>query len=258
LDGLSVGLPWPVVAWLVAGALVLAGAVAVDARERDQSAPLWFILTLVFPLFGALAYLVLRAPQEAAARGTAVARGAAAPPPRAVGETAAEEVDAAPSGPPAATGGGHGGPTEWRRDVGVLPTPSRVENLGVSAVPPRHPSRSQRGLPPWLLGAVLALIVLVAGGGFLLSRVAPSLGTPAVTPTVVPTPTAAPQAAAETPAAEAAAEPTREPTTYTVEPGDSLGSIAEQFNTTVEALLEANNLDNPDLLVVGQRLVVPQ
>jgi spore germination protein len=45
---------------------------------------------------------------------------------------------------------------------------------------------------------------------------------------------------------------------YTVEPGDSLGSIAEQFNTTVDALLEANNFDNPDLLVVGQRIIVPQ
>jgi hypothetical protein len=260
VDGLSVGLPWPVVAWLVAGALVLAGAVAVDARERDQSAPLWFILTLVFPLFGALAYLVLRAPRAATTRSAApVARESAAPTARGGATAAAEESAVAPSpGPAAASSAGHSGPAEWRRDVGVLPASGRVENLGVSAVPPRHSSRSQRRLPPWLLGAFLALVVLVAGGGFLLSRVVPSLGTPAATPTVVPAPTAAPQAAVEAPAAEAGAEPTRESTMYTVEPGDSLGSIAEQFNTTVDALLEANNFDNPDLLVVGQRIIVPQ
>src|SRR4051812_36187421 len=60
MDFIGNGIVWPLLAWGVAGALILAGAVAVDARERGQSASLWFVLALLFPGFGALAYLVLR------------------------------------------------------------------------------------------------------------------------------------------------------------------------------------------------------
>jgi len=263
LDGPSVGPPWLLIAWLCAGALVLAGAVAVDARERGQSASLWFILALVFPPFGALAYLVLRAPREASAGQAAAAapRPAAAArpegPERAPAPRPAESAERGPAASPGPAAGASGA-AEWRRDVGVLPAAPSVENLGVSAVPPRHSSRARRGVPPWLVGGLLALVVLVAGGGYLLTHLVPSLGEPAATPTVVPTAAPAAEAAPEAAAPEAAAEPTREPLTYTVEPGDSLGSIADQFGTTVDALLQANNLDDPDLLVVGQRLVVPQ
>lgn len=45
--------------------------------------------------------------------------------------------------------------------------------------------------------------------------------------------------------------------TYTIQPGDSLFAIAEQFSTTVEALMEANNIDDPTQLEVGQKLVIP-
>ncbi|HEX9117249.1 MAG TPA: LysM peptidoglycan-binding domain-containing protein [Anaerolineae bacterium] len=44
---------------------------------------------------------------------------------------------------------------------------------------------------------------------------------------------------------------------YTVQPGDTLRSIAAQFGTTTAALIEANNLTNADLLFLGQRLVLP-
>jgi LysM repeat protein len=46
-------------------------------------------------------------------------------------------------------------------------------------------------------------------------------------------------------------------TTYTVQPGDTLFSIARQFGVTVQAVVEANNLANPDSLSVGQQLVIP-
>jgi LysM repeat protein len=47
-------------------------------------------------------------------------------------------------------------------------------------------------------------------------------------------------------------------TTYTVQPGDTLRSIAEAYGTTVEALLASNkDLANPDMLSVGQSLVLP-
>lgn len=45
---------------------------------------------------------------------------------------------------------------------------------------------------------------------------------------------------------------------YTVQPGDLLSLIAEEFNTTVDAILEANEgLDNPDELNVGETIQIP-
>src|SRR5579875_1434727 len=73
MDFIANGIAWPLLAWGVAGVLILAGAVAVDARERGQSAALWFLLALLFPGVGALAYLVLRPPGEPAAFPAAVA-----------------------------------------------------------------------------------------------------------------------------------------------------------------------------------------
>ena len=46
--------------------------------------------------------------------------------------------------------------------------------------------------------------------------------------------------------------------TYTVQTGDTLFSIASRFGTTVEALVEANNITNPDLIRVGQVLTIPE
>jgi LysM repeat protein len=44
---------------------------------------------------------------------------------------------------------------------------------------------------------------------------------------------------------------------YTVQPNDTLWSIAQQFGTTVDTLVSANNLANPDYLSVGMVLDVP-
>jgi LysM repeat protein len=44
---------------------------------------------------------------------------------------------------------------------------------------------------------------------------------------------------------------------YTVDPGDTLGAIADRFGTTVSALASANHLADPNLIVVGQILRVP-
>ena len=45
---------------------------------------------------------------------------------------------------------------------------------------------------------------------------------------------------------------------YFVQPGDSLFAIAYRFNTTVENILKFNRIPNPNLIFVGQRLVIPQ
>lgn len=45
--------------------------------------------------------------------------------------------------------------------------------------------------------------------------------------------------------------------TYTVQAGDTLYSIAQRFDTTIQALSQLNGIDNPALLSVGQQIRVP-
>lgn len=44
---------------------------------------------------------------------------------------------------------------------------------------------------------------------------------------------------------------------YTVQAGDYLSSIAARFNTTVAAIVSANNISNPNIIRVGQQLWIP-
>jgi LysM repeat protein len=47
------------------------------------------------------------------------------------------------------------------------------------------------------------------------------------------------------------------PTVYVVKLGDTLGSIAQRFEVTLEALMAANDITNPNVLSVGQSLIIP-
>lgn len=91
-------------------------------------------------------------------------------------------------------------------------------------------------------------LIAVAVISFLLSIACFGSSNPVKTPTPspvstrVPTPTATPSG----------------PITYTVQPGDTLSAIAQKFDTTVAAIQEANKIENPDLISVGQVLVIPQ
>ncbi|MDL1940794.1 LysM peptidoglycan-binding domain-containing protein [Chloroflexi bacterium CFX2] len=44
---------------------------------------------------------------------------------------------------------------------------------------------------------------------------------------------------------------------YIVQAGDSLAVIADRFNSTIEDIMEENELDNPNELFVGQLLRIP-
>lgn len=79
---------------------------------------------------------------------------------------------------------------------------------------------------------------------------------PTATPTPIPTPTATPvPTVAPTPVPTAVPPPAQE--TYVVQEGDTLGTIAAQFGTTVAALQSANGIEDPDSIVIGQVLVIP-
>lgn len=45
--------------------------------------------------------------------------------------------------------------------------------------------------------------------------------------------------------------------TYTIQQGDTLSYIAGQFGVTVEAIVAANGLANPDDIQAGQKVVIP-
>jgi LysM repeat protein len=65
-----------------------------------------------------------------------------------------------------------------------------------------------------------------------------------------------PGATANTPSRTAAAA-TASSRVYAVKLGDTLGSIARNFGVSTSAIVQANGITNPDLLYVGQRLVIP-
>lgn len=44
---------------------------------------------------------------------------------------------------------------------------------------------------------------------------------------------------------------------YVVQPGDMLSAIAERYSVSMEAIAAANNLTDPNVLEVGQRLIIP-
>jgi membrane-bound lytic murein transglycosylase D len=114
---------------------------------------------------------------------------------------------------------------------------------------------------------VLAVIVLgVAVGyaiaeGFGESPPAPAVSAvtaATVAPTSPPTATAAPTSPPTATAAPATASPEVAFTEYTVQPGDTLFTIARVFGLTPEEILAVNTIANPDSLDVGQVIRIPR
>lgn len=81
--------------------------------------------------------------------------------------------------------------------------------------------------------------------------VPPPVAPPAPTPAPAPVPTTAAPAPAPTTAAPASS------LTYTIQPGDTLAAIADRFNVSVDDIVAANSIDNPDVISIGQQLTIP-
>lgn len=123
----------------------------------------------------------------------------------------------------------------------------------------------------WILVGVFAFITYSIFVALVVSLLEPPVPLPTPTRTLVPTftPTGTPQptpilmptrpATATLTATPATPAVTPAPSirTHTVLPGQSLATIAEEYSTTVEAIVELNKLANPDVIEVGQELLIP-
>lgn len=84
----------------------------------------------------------------------------------------------------------------------------------------------------------------------------PTPTSPPATPTPGPLPLATPSPQ-PMPSPSPTLPPTPAATTYVVQPGDTLEGIAWRFGVAEESIIRVNNLPNPDLIRVGQRLLIP-
>ena len=107
----------------------------------------------------------------------------------------------------------------------------------------------------WLGGCVLAWGAVGCSGHVITGPTPPpaslaiSLTTPTVRSTLVPQ--------VLTPAPTNTPAPTATPGVHIVQPGDTLLGIALQYNVTLEELYQVNGVLKPELLQIGQAIVIP-
>ncbi|MEK6588773.1 MAG: LysM peptidoglycan-binding domain-containing protein [Chloroflexota bacterium] len=125
--------------------------------------------------------------------------------------------------------------------------------------------RRRERMVPFLLGA-LAVVLLVVGLSLVViwftgdrPPQVPAFLRPD-TPTPQPTDTARPptETSLPSPTSEPSGTPTPSgPITYIVEQDDTLFSIAQQFGVSIDALIFANNITDPNNIGVGTQLIIP-
>ncbi len=125
--------------------------------------------------------------------------------------------------------------------------------------------RRRERMVPFLLGA-LAIVLLVVGVFLVViwftGDSPPALPAFLRSDTETPEPTRTPQPPTATLEPSLTSEPSETPTptgpiTYVVEEGDSLASIADQFGVSIDQLIAANTLVDPNNIGVGSQLIIP-
>ena len=110
-------------------------------------------------------------------------------------------------------------------------------------------------------GIGLALGLIAVAGIFSLASwrlTIPAAMTSTPMPASLPSATAtSPPSVAPEPSPSLAATATPEVVTYTVQEGDTLWDIANDFHVDYQAIVDANNLSNPDLIRSGTVLTIP-
>jgi LysM repeat protein len=110
-----------------------------------------------------------------------------------------------------------------------------------------------------MLIAALLPLLLARACGQVITRISPTaVATPTVVLTIAATvrPTATP--APYTPAPTPTPTVTPTPIVYRLKGGDTLMGIAAEFDTTLQAIQDANGITDPRGLLVGQEIVIPR
>jgi LysM repeat protein len=125
--------------------------------------------------------------------------------------------------------------------------------------------RRERTVPVILGGLAVVLVVV---GVFLIVIWLTGGESPALpaflaspTPTATPTETPLPPTATATITPTSTPSPTATevwPKEYIIELGDSLWSVAEEFGVTIELLLAYNEIEDPNNVPIGTKLIVPE
>ena len=125
--------------------------------------------------------------------------------------------------------------------------------------------RRRERMVPFLLGA-LAVVLLVVGLFLVViwftGDSPPALPAFLRSASDTPEPSSTPPPPTDTVEPSQTPEPSETPTpagpiAYVVEEGDSLASIADQFGVTIDQLIAANNLVDPNNIGVGSQLIIP-
>jgi LysM repeat protein len=140
-----------------------------------------------------------------------------------------------------------------------------------------HSGMSGRGGGSGIAGLVgfllaLALVAVIGALAFAFGVLPPQVAGPGVAPTSSPgvqqtdEPLASPTADAPSPGATVEPSPTGAPVgtllptpggTHVVQPGEALFTIAEKYGVTIQAIVDANQIQNPDHIEAGQVLIIP-